>query len=415
VVQDVEQERISPHGERDARLLADLADRFERELDRFAVACATCLRGELDGWFPCAAGDRDSEDLLGQATRAIARDSLARLRTGAGARTELPADVIAAARAAAVAGGNVCALLDRYGEMLWDAISRATEEVVREPALRWRLLMLARAHLSGYVPRLSEELRSIYEQECQRLAADDDGFRANRLALVLSGQLNDLGVFDYDLQQHHAAIVTDSKAVVARLALMSGRQRLHVVRPGLLVHGWLGGREPFDAQSLDLLAAERHRGEARIALGEPGFGVEGFRSSHRQALEAWRIVRCGACRVARYTDVVLPIALARDQTVARTFLARYLERLDLPLREAAQAYLRSGHNASAAAAHLRRSRRTVERQLARVEDCLRRPITEVAGELSVGFQLAELATYEGWWEGPLADPWDPHRRATITP
>ena len=253
-------------------------------------------------------------------------------------------------------------------------------------------------------------VRLVYELQRQRLTIDDDGFRANRLALVLSGQLDDLGVFDYDLQQHHVAIVTDSIAALGTLALATGCQRLRVVRPGNLVHGWFGGREPLDAETFELLAAERRLSEARIALGEPGFGADGFRASHRQALEAWRIVRAGICRVARYSDFALPLALARDQTVARDFLARYLDRLEPPLREAAQAYLRAGHNASAAAAHLRRSRRTVERQLARVEDCLRRPITEVAGELSIGFQLAELATYEGWWEGPQGDPWDTQAR-----
>jgi DNA-binding PucR family transcriptional regulator len=126
----------------------------------------------------------------------------------------------------------------------------------------------------------------------------------------------------------------------------------------------------------DLRATERALLEAqhvRSALGRPGQGIDGFRSSHQDALAAQRmVVRLGSPRrLTAYADVELIDTLTRDRASAQRFVTHTLGPLamaDPTLREALLTFVQSGFNTTRAAATLYAHRNTVERRVSRANE-----------------------------------------------
>ena len=111
----------------------------------------------------------------------------------------------------------------------------------------------------------------------------------------------------------------------------------------------------------------------QLAVGTPGEGVEGFRSSHRQALSTYRIARGTTQPVTTFADVVLLALTLQDPTLAREFVRCELGPLagddarSQLLRETLRAYFDAGQNAAAAAAALGVHERTVTYRLRSIE------------------------------------------------
>ncbi len=111
----------------------------------------------------------------------------------------------------------------------------------------------------------------------------------------------------------------------------------------------------------------------RVAVGRPGHGLQGFRTSHQDALAAQALViRLGSDRrFTAYADVELIDALTKDRAGARRFVINTLGSLaeaDTALREALLTYVQCGFNATRAAAHLYAHRNTVERRVSRANE-----------------------------------------------
>ncbi len=92
----------------------------------------------------------------------------------------------------------------------------------------------------------------------------------------------------------------------------------------------------------------------RAAIGRPGHGLEGFRSSHQDALAAQALViRLGSDRrVTAYADVELIDTLTKDRATARRFVTKTLGPLaeaDEELRETLLTYVQCGFNTTRAA------------------------------------------------------------------
>ena len=114
----------------------------------------------------------------------------------------------------------------------------------------------------------------------------------------------------------------------------------------------------------------------QLAVGTPGEGVEGFRSSHRQALSTYRIARETTQPVTTFADVALLALTLQDPTLAREFVRCELGPLAAGdarsqlLRETLRAYFDAGQNAAAAAAALGVHERTVTYRLRSIEERL---------------------------------------------
>jgi DNA-binding PucR family transcriptional regulator len=114
-------------------------------------------------------------------------------------------------------------------------------------------------------------------------------------------------------------------------------------------------------------------GGVRAAVGRPGRGLEGFRSSHQDALAAQALViRLGSDRrFTAYGDVELIDALTRDRAGARRFVINTLGPLaeaDTALRQALLTYVQCGFSTTRAAAGLYAHRNTVERRVSRANE-----------------------------------------------
>ncbi len=113
--------------------------------------------------------------------------------------------------------------------------------------------------------------------------------------------------------------------------------------------------------------------DVRAAVGRPGHGLEGFRSSHQDALAAQALVtRLGSDRrFTAYADVELIDALTKDRAGARRFVVNTLGPLaeaDVALRQALLTYVQCGFNTTRAAAGLYAHRNTVERRVSRANE-----------------------------------------------
>lgn len=144
----------------------------------------------------------------------------------------------------------------------------------------------------------------------------------------------------YQLRRRHlgfvAAAVTDPalpvdpdatpplETVAAILAERLGAAEAPLVVPaaGDAIHGWIGGHELDAAAALEV----RIPGVV-LAFGDPGEGLEGFRSTHEQAREAQRVARLAGRRpgsTVTYRDTAVLALLTTDRERAQRFAADVL-------------------------------------------------------------------------------------------
>ncbi|GAB3302629.1 PucR family transcriptional regulator [Epidermidibacterium keratini] len=134
---------------------------------------------------------------------------------------------------------------------------------------------------------------------------------------------------------------------------------------------WLSESEAHDLEHLKTaLHAET---SVRAAVGRPGHGLHGFRSSHLDALAGQAlVVRLGTKReFTAYADVELIDSITQDRASAQRFIISTLGPLaaaDEELRRALLTYVQCGFNTTRAAAKLYAHRNTVERRVSRAND-----------------------------------------------
>lgn len=164
-----------------------------------------------------------------------------------------------------------------------------------------------------------------YALERERWMRSADAVRSATVEELLGGGPTDPASASrrlrYELRQRHAAFVVwgDSEGSVPETAAASvgGPRALLVPMGPDLIAGWA----PPDA--VDPHAAD---GAAHVALGAPGDGLAGFRSSHLEAMEARRVARllAFAADPVAYDDVALLALLTKDLDQARAFARRTL-------------------------------------------------------------------------------------------
>lgn len=225
---------------------------------------------------------------------------------------------------------------------------------------------------------------------------------------ILSGEAIDeddarrsLGV---DLQAHHLALVafssagtTESSGIgdlsdlesTARRAAEALHARSHLAVPdenGLWI--WLNRPESFTDADVETVRTGRIAiGRVRIAVGEPGRGVAGFRRSNLAARDAVRVARISNATGARssvvvHRDVGLTALLLGDPERAKWFVQEELGGLSgidaatVDLRRTVLSYLDSGSSLVATATALHIHRNTVVYRLRRAEELLGRPLAK---------------------------------------
>ena len=262
--------------------------------------------------------------------------------------------------------------------------------------------------------RLLQAIAGEYGDERRRAGRSPERRRVELVRGLLDGGGGEVGGegLGYELEGrwHLGVIATGVGAaqVVRGLAVSGDRRLLSVAQGRESVWAWLGGGERFAVGEIERAIVEVVRvSGVSLAVGEPAWGLAGWRLSHRQAQAALvvalrrnRISRNGAppAGVTRYADVALLAAALKDEALGRALVEVYLDPLEggdsgergAVLRETLRAYMAAERSVSSAAAALGVARTTLEGRLRTVEERLGRTLHPFPLELELALALGEL-------------------------
>jgi hypothetical protein len=309
----------------------------------------------------------------------------------------VPTDLLTQARLAASHAISLDKVLRRYFTGYAVLSSFVVEEVERagSPARgsATRFLQMQTRLLEHLTDAITEEYR-----RCTGLQIASSRERRERTVdELLEGNIVDTSELTYDFNAWHVAAIAwgaGAEDACRALANRLDRQILLVPREDGTVWAWLGGRrrpsvdpsEPLDGLVVD----------ASVAIGDPAQGIAGWRRSHRQAKVTMPVALCEPQTLTRYADVALVASAAQDDLLRTTLHLTYLAPLDderdggAISRQTLCAYLRTGQNASSAAALLGVDRHTVANRLRAIENRIGRPLASCITEIGLGLRLEQL-------------------------
>ncbi len=405
-------------------------------------------------------GAQDTEYVAGLRAAVVAAvdyvlDGIERGEDDGSPPTPIPVVAAEQARRAARVGVPLDTVLRRYlvGHTLFEQSVMDEADRSGLPDEREALRGALRAQ-AAVLDRLLERIAQEYGEELERIGRSPEQRRAERVRGLLEGgtledrEVEDRGVegrgaqgragagagLDYEIEGrwHLGAIAVGVGAAqaVRELAMRADRRLLSVAqggetRGGESVWAWLGSGERFAVGEIERAIAgvdglgthpprppegvvlpEGALPEGVVlALGEPARGLQGWRSTHRQAqaalVVALRRPRNGVPPtqgVTRYADVALLATALKDELLGRSLVEIYLAPLEdardggTVLRETLRVYLRAERSASSAAIVLGVSRTTVINRLRTIEAKLGRTLHTCPAELEVALELSELAS-----------------------
>jgi DNA-binding PucR family transcriptional regulator len=257
---------------------------------------------------------------------------------------------------------------------------------------------------SGYVDRITEQLRETHDAERERWLERQNSARVLRVRELLAGnEQMDLdattSALGYPLGGRHLAmilwttepVVTEPDALRLERFVLEVAESLTIGSPLFIAAdpstgwAWL----PLQSGTSDPIGKIRRLagdGAIRVAVGTPESGVAGFRESHRRAQDARKVAiadRAGRGVVAATEPEVRVAALMVDDLArTREWVQSTLGPLasdtagDAKLRETLRIFLREGSSHTAAAEHLALHRNTVGYRVNKAVQRRGRPITD---------------------------------------
>ena len=372
------------------------------------------MAGHLFAAVPELAAVDDEEIMaeLAASAEANIRQVLWLLKRGAGID-----DVMLPAEAASFMRGNVRRGIPLPAELrgyrlghawLWGRWMRALQERIHDPEELIAAQDVSSALIFAYVDRVSDVLVEEYGSERERMMRGASHLRAETVRAILAGEPVDEetlhGRLGYDTRRRPVAIRVASGTSEVRGLERAVREAAAAVAPGepLIVPS---GAASFDVwsgsyEAVDTTRLERYEPPdgIRVAFGRPARGLEGFRRSHREAIQAARVAslaRDFGRQVVGYAQVELVSLLASDLPRAREFVATQLGPLAAAgeasqrLRETLRAFLAAGGRSMRAAKELYVHQNTVTYRVKRAEELLDRRVTEDPIELMCALMLAD--------------------------
>lgn len=257
--------------------------------------------------------------------------------------------------------------------------------------------------LLAWLERVVDRLTVEYREEAERLAREGSFARAADVRRVLAdADVDVLGMSQrlaYDLRGAHVALVVSRRAgedetpletVARELAAGLTSARPLVVRVDVdTAWCWVPTR------ATDALPGTR--AGVLVGQGRPASGLDGFRKSHAEAVQALRVAALAggqAGSVSRFEDVELAALCTGDVAACGAFLRSELGPLAPDtsdaalLRETLRAFFESSSNFRATAAKLGIHHNTVRYRLDKAERLLERPIGMRRLQLELALHLA---------------------------
>jgi DNA-binding PucR family transcriptional regulator len=302
---------------------------------------------------------------------------------------------------------------------MWEAWSARLRDAISdhdidrdEAALAQQLLTQT---ILGYQDFVAAQVAETYTRDYEALNRSRGHMRRSLVRDILRGEGgalsgSDVAILSYDLGGRHIAVLLPAVAEGAASQLAVG-MRAAVSCQHSLVYPltmtstvvWLGRIGEWKRGQLEALDGVLAEAGVAATLGEPHAGIDGFRSTLTEAVDAERIRAAwdqpGAPSIVHHHDVGLEILLMRDPTSARSFVERELGQLAADsteagrLRETLEASFRFGSHV-AAAEHLQLHEHTVRNRLHKAEELLGHPLSERRTELQVAARLMRLLPAE---------------------
>lgn len=328
-----------------------------------------------------------------------------------------PPAAVELARTLAVRGHDVSLLLRMYRvgqRVFWAKLMRIVTDRIADSELRMAVLEFLWERVSRVLERNIDLLVDTHTEESERRLRGALVRRTETVHAILRGEAVDVsaatGQLGHNLLRYQTALVLWAResagepdpaeqleSLAGEAASMLGCSRPLAVRSSArVVWAWLAGGDELPLERLRALDALRRSDSLRIAVGTAVPGLDGFRTSHREALRAQRVAAASVRDepVTCYRDVELISCLSADDEAMRAMVRRELSGLAgsgetvRRLRATALAYLDAG-GARAAAAALGVHKNTVLYRLRQVEDLLGHPLDDRPLGLHLALLLAD--------------------------
>jgi len=332
------------------RLWQDVLRPMAHELQASAPGLSGAVASAIRDDFPDLFVSEDSFEEIRAATEGNLSLAARMMEEGlAPEPTELP-DAAAAYSYEAVHRGVPLAALHRTIRLGHADVWRWSETWIRRNVADQDDLLaaleLASAWMFAIVDAISIAVEAAYAEERERWIRTAASVRAETIATILAGGEIDSGTASarlrHDLERHHAAMIAwvetaaDGRDTLSMLeSAIDELARatdavLTLSQPsGLLaVEAWISYPSAPDLRRLDETRIDPLSAQGvRIAIGEPCFGITGFRLTHDQATHARRVASLSqrpAGTITRYGRVALQAMVSTDLDQARAFVRREL-------------------------------------------------------------------------------------------
>ncbi|MER6121910.1 helix-turn-helix domain-containing protein [Streptomyces sp. NPDC001795] len=301
----------------------------------------------------------------------------------------------------------------RFLEWCLDELDREDVDYELFTATNRRMLQLS----FGYGERIAENAAMVYQQERDHWLLGQTAARAARVRDILTEKDVDLNwaepALGYRLRQNHLGLVawlptlTGEGEGLARLDRITNEvarkldcaaRPLFVPRDAVLSWAWLpfGSRNEVSSEQLSDVV-ERSDPPVHVCAGSVGYGLEGFRSTHRQALRAQELA-ASASPVPQFTDfsTVAPIALmATNVDDMRAWVWDILGALAVDdensarLRETTQIFLDTGCSYTATASAQILHKNSVQYRIRKAETIMGHPVQKGHSDLEVALRAVQ--------------------------
>ncbi len=389
-----------------------LVETLSRELDEMAATLTETIHEHLEI-------EEDLRSWTLQAARSNLGLIVTMMREGDDPATAVPpAEAIAYAKEYVVRGLDLSLMQRAYrtgqstfGGIVLERLSEATDDA----DLLAEAVSFVNTWIFAYVETIERRLTDVYMSEHAQWVRGATAVRAAEVRALLGGGVVDVAAVSlrlgYELERFHLGFViwsegsgerpgdagelfAEMEGAAAAIARSLGAGTPLTVAEGGHLSCWAGSQSEPDLSRLRLPRAKVHG--LAVAAGAPAPGVEGFVSSHREALLARRVARLRGDpdgTVATYPDLALEALLAENPEAARHFATRELGPLaggdDATVRLASTVavFLEEGSSFVHAGRRLGIHANTVSYRVRRAESLLGHPLTERQLELRVALRF----------------------------
>lgn len=262
------------------------------------------------------------------------------------------------------------------------------------PTEEWQSVLRAR---SDALTQLLAQVFDEYNAERARRSRGRDARQLERVRSLIRGESIDQTDLGYPLRCHHTAMVAkgDARPAIRDLAKQLNCTVLFVRPDEDTIWAWLGSTRNLDRPQLVAATQRCWNHSSPLAVGEPAHGLAGWRTSHRQALDAFYLAQRNGDTVLHYGDNCVIAAAAQNELLTSSLHDLFLKPLiDDPRSskhlETLRAYFAASRSGASTAAALGVSRQTIGNRLRAVEDLLGRPLIPSLRALEVALDLADL-------------------------